>query len=153
MVDFYGTEEHVIRFLTRPEQNVCTDGLLGGKPHPRVYGSFPRVLGRYVREEKALTLEDAVYKMTGKPAEVFELTGRGILGTGNYADIVVFNPDTVMDKGTFLEPLQYPEGIEYVMINGRLVLQQGQYDRIAAGKVLRKRCGECPTEGRESQCS
>jgi N-acyl-D-amino-acid deacylase len=153
MVDFYGTEEHVIRFLTRPEQNVCTDGLLGGKPHPRVYGSFPRVLGRYVREEKALTLEDAVYKMTGKPAEVFELTGRGILKTGNYADIVVFNPDTVMDKGTFLEPMQYPEGIEYVMINGRLVLQQGHYDRIAAGKVLRKRCGERPTEGRESQCS
>jgi hypothetical protein len=71
MVDFYGTEEHVIRFLTRPEQNVCTDGLLGGKPHPRVFGSFPRVLGKYVREEKALTLEDAIRKMTSKPAEVF----------------------------------------------------------------------------------
>lgn len=64
MVDFYGKEEHVVRFLTRPEQNVCTDGLLGGKPHPRVFGSFPRVLGKYVREQKALTLEDAIRKMT-----------------------------------------------------------------------------------------
>ena len=59
MVDFYGTEEHIVRFLKRPEQNVCTDGLLGGKPHPRVFGSFPRVLGKYVREQKVLSLEQA----------------------------------------------------------------------------------------------
>ena len=97
MVDFYGTEEHVVRFLTRPEQNVCTDGLLGGKPHPRVFGSFPRVLGKYVREEKALTLEDAVRKMTSKPAEVFGFDRRGLLQPGNFADIVIFNPDTIID--------------------------------------------------------
>ena len=92
MVDFYGLEEHIIRFMTRPEQNVCTDGLLGGKPHPRVYGAFPRVLGKYVREDKALTLEQAIRKMTSKPAEVFGFERRGVLKAGNYADIVVFNP-------------------------------------------------------------
>jgi N-acyl-D-amino-acid deacylase len=138
MVDFYGTEEHVIRFLARPEQNVCTDGLLGGRPHPRVFGSFPRVLGKYVREEKALTLEDAVRKMTSKPAEVFGFDRRGLLKPGHFADIVVFNPDAILDKGTFVDPIQFPEGIEYVFINGELVLNGGQVGHARAGKVLRK---------------
>jgi N-acyl-D-amino-acid deacylase len=138
MVDFYGTEEHVVRFLTRPEQNVCTDGLLGGKPHPRVFGSFPRVLGKYVREEKALTLEDAIRKMTSKPAEVFGFKRRGLLKPGNFADVVVFNPDTVIDKGTFVDPIQFPVGIEHVLINGQVVLHSGNYERTLAGKVLRK---------------
>lgn len=138
MVDFYGKEDHVIRFLTRPEQNVCTDGLLSGKPHPRVYGSFPRVLGRYVREMNVLPLEAAVQKMTSKPAEVFGLKKRGTLKVGNDADIVVFDPNTIMDKGTFYDPIQYPVGIEYVMINGRLVLKKGQSERVLAGKVLRR---------------
>jgi N-acyl-D-amino-acid deacylase len=138
MVDFYGMEEHVVRFLTRPEQNVCTDGLLGGKPHPRVFGSFPRVLGKYVREEKALTLEDAIRRMTSKPAEVFGFERRGALKPGNFADIVVFNPDTIIDKGTFVDPVQFPEGIAHVLINGELVLSGGSYERKLAGKVLRK---------------
>ena len=138
MVDFYGTEEHVVRFLARPEQNVCTDGLLGGKPHPRVFGSFPRVLGKYVREEKALTLEEAVRKMTSKPAEVFGFERRGLLAPGNFADIVVFNPGTILDKGTFVDPIQFPEGIEQVLINGQLVLDSGQIGQVRAGRVLRK---------------
>jgi N-acyl-D-amino-acid deacylase len=138
MVDFYGKEEHVTRFLARPEQNVCTDGLLGGRPHPRVFGSFPRVLGKYVREEKALTLEDAVRKMTAKPAEVFGFERRGLLKAGHFADIVVFNEDTIIDKGTFVDPRQFPEGIEFVLINGRVVLSEGRYERELAGKVLRK---------------
>jgi len=138
MVDFYGTEEHVIRFLTRPEQNVCTDGLLGGKPHPRVFGSFPRILGKYVREEKALTLEDAVRKMTSKPAQVFGFERRGLLKPGNFADIVVFNPDTILDRGTFVDPVQFPVGIEHVWINGNLVLTGGEVGHARAGKVLRK---------------
>ncbi len=138
MVDFYGTEEHVIRFMRRPEQNVCTDGLLGGKPHPRVYGSFPRVLGRYVREKGALTMEEAIRKMTSKPAETFGLKGRGRLQSGYYADIVIFNPETVIDKSTFGDPIQYPEGIEYVLINGQLVVERGIYHQILAGKVLKK---------------
>lgn len=138
MVDFYGQEEHVSRFLTRPEQNVCTDGLLGGKPHPRVFGSFPRVLGKYVREEKALTLEDAIRKMTQKPAEVFGFDRRGVLKAGNYADVVVFNADTIIDKGTFVDPVQFPVGIEHVLINGQVVLSAGACVRGAAGRVLRK---------------
>jgi N-acyl-D-amino-acid deacylase len=138
MVDFYGLEEHVVRFLTRPEQNVCTDGLLGGKPHPRVFGSFPRVLGKYVREEQAFTLEDALRKMTSKPAEVFGFERRGLLKTGNFADIVVFNPETIIDKGTFVDPIQFPQGIEHVLINGHAVLSEGRYGRELAGRVLRK---------------
>ncbi len=138
MVDFYGMEEHVVRFLTRPEQNVCTDGLLGGKPHPRVFGSFPRVLGKYVREEQALTLEDAIRKMTSKPADVFGFSRRGLLKPGNFADVVVFDPATIIDRGTFVDPVQFPAGIEHVLINGRPVLNSGNYDRSLAGKVLRK---------------
>jgi N-acyl-D-amino-acid deacylase len=138
MVDFYGLEEHIVRFMTRPEQNVCTDGLLGGKPHPRVYGAFPRVLGKYVRDDKVLTLEEAVKKMTSKPAEVFGFERRGLLKKGNYADMVVFNPETVIDKGTFVDPIQYPLGIEYVFINGIPVVQAGDYEKKLAGNVLRK---------------
>lgn len=138
MVDFYGNEEHVARFLTRPEQNVCTDGLLGGRPHPRVFGSFPRVLGKYVREEQALTLEDAVRKMTQKPAEVFGFERRGLLKAGYFADIVVFNAETIIDKGTFVDPIQFPEGIKHVLVNGQVVLSDGRYVREPAGKVLRK---------------
>jgi len=138
MVDFYGLEEHVVGFMQRPEQNVCTDGLLGGKPHPRVYGSFPRVLGKYVREDQALTLEAAINKMTGKPAQVFGFDRRGTLRKNNYADIVVFNPATVADKGSYVEPAQYPSGIEYVLINGQIVLSKGQHSGIRAGKVLRR---------------
>jgi N-acyl-D-amino-acid deacylase len=138
MVDFYGKEEPVVRFLTRPEQNVCTDGLLGGKPHPRVFGSFPRVLGKYVREENALTLEAAIRKMTSKPAEVFGFEKRGLLKAGYFADVVIFNPKTVIDKGTFVDPAQFPEGIEHVLINGRVALSDGQCTRALTGRVLRK---------------
>jgi N-acyl-D-amino-acid deacylase len=138
IVDFYGKEEHVARILARPEQNVCTDGLLGGRPHPRVFGSFPRVLGKYVREEKALTLEDAIQKMTSKPAQVFGFERRGKLKAGNFADIVVFNPETIIDKGTFVDPIQFPEGISHVLVNGHVVLSEGKFGRELAGKVLRK---------------
>lgn len=137
MVDFYGLDEHVIKFLTRPEQNVCTDGLLAGKPHPRAYGSFPRVLGKYVREEKALSLEDAIYKMTNKPAQAFKIKDRGILQEGKYADIVIFNPETVEDTSTYVDPIQYPVGIEYVLINGNVVVDAGKYEKVLAGKVIR----------------
>lgn len=138
MVDFYGTEEHVQLFMKRPEMNACTDGLLGGKPHPRVYGAFPRILGKYVREDKALTLEEAIYKMTKKPATTFNMTGRGELKAGNIADITIFNPETVIDKGTYVEPIQYPEGIEYVLVAGEVIINKGKHTGTRAGKVLRK---------------
>ncbi|MEZ2756795.1 amidohydrolase family protein [Providencia vermicola] len=139
MVDFYGTEEHVIKFLCRPEQNVCTDGLMGaGKPHPRVFGAFPRVLGKYVREEACLTWEAAIRKMTGKPAEVLGLTDRGLLKEGYQADIVMLDPQSITDKGTFVEPNQYPDGIELVMVNGRIALFNHIESYACSGQVLRK---------------
>ena len=138
MVDFYGTEEHVKKFMCRPEMNACTDGLLSGKPHPRVYGTFPRILGKYVREEKTLSLEDVVYKMTKKPAETFRLAGRGQLKNGYYADITVFNKDTIIDKGTFTNPIQYPEGICYMFINGQMTIDNKKYTGARYGRVLRK---------------
>ncbi|MEG1943120.1 MAG: D-aminoacylase, partial [Angelakisella sp.] len=127
MVDFYGTEEHVKLFMKRPEMNACTDGLLGGKPHPRVYGAFPRILDKYVREDKALTLEEAIRKMTGKPAETFHISERGLLQDGYFADLVLFNPDTIIDKGTFTDPVQVPEGIARVIINGQTTVKDGKH--------------------------
>lgn len=138
MVDFYGTEEHVQRFMKRPEMNACTDGLLGGKPHPRVYGAFPRILGKYVREDGALTLEEAIYKMTKKPAETFHIVNRGEVKPGYYADLTIFDKDTIIDKGTFTDPIQYPEGIAYVMVNGSVTVDHGKHTGNRTGKVLRK---------------
>lgn len=139
MVDFYGLEEHVITFLKRKEQNVCTDGLLSGKPHPRAYGSFPRVLGRYVREQKILSVEEAVNKMTKKAAEAIDIKDRGVLAPGKFADIVIFDLEIVSDKGDYVDPKQFPVGIDYVIINGNVVLEEGTYHHIKAGSVLRKK--------------
>lgn len=136
MIDYYGREEDVLTILARPEQNVCTDGLLGGKPHPRAYGSFPRVLGRFVREQNRLTLEQAVHKMTGKPAEAFGFADRGVLKPGYAADIVLFDPETIQDKGTFTDPAQFPEGIRMVLVNGRIVVENGVHTGAIAGKRL-----------------
>ena len=97
--------------------NVCTDGLLSGKPHPRVFGSFPRVLGKFVREEKILEAEAAVAKMTGKAAAAMGIKQRGLLKEGYYADLVLWDADRIIDKGTFKEPAQRPEGIYHVIVN------------------------------------
>lgn len=138
MVDHYGLEEHVITFLTQPEQNVCTDGLLGGRPHPRAYGSFPRVLGRYVRDQKILSLESAIYKMTKKSAEAIGIPDRGVLEEGKFADICIIDMDTVTDVGDYVDPIHFPLGIDYVIVNGTPVIEEGEYLKLAAGKVLRR---------------
>jgi N-acyl-D-amino-acid deacylase len=138
MVDFYGLEEHVIKIMKRPEMNVCTDGLLSGTPHPRVYGSFARVLGKYVREENVLSIEEAVYKMTGKPAQALSIKERGFLKIGYYADITIWNPETIIDKGTFEDPKQFPEGIEYVIVNGETAVENAKYTKKRNGTVIRK---------------
>lgn len=137
MVDFYGLEEHIIGFMKRDEQNVCTDGLLAGKPHPRAYGSFPKILGRYVRELNVLTIEEAVYKMTKKAATIFSIKDRGELKEGYFADIVIFDKDTVSGCDDFINSMQYPTGIDYVIINGNCVVEEGKYNKIKAGKVLK----------------
>ena len=108
-----------------------------GKPHPRFYGTFPRVLGRYCREEKLFDLQTAVKKMTGMPAEKLGLKGRGRIERNYFADITIFNPETIIDKATFTAPHQYAQGIEYVLVNGQLTLEKGTPTGKYAGKVLR----------------
>lgn len=139
MVDHYGREEHVIEFLTHPDQNVCTDGLLAGKPHPRVYGSFPRILGRYVRDQQVLSLESAINKMSKRGADAMGIPNRGSLEQGMFADLAIFDLATVSDRGDYVDPIQFPVGIEHVIINGNHVIENGTYHEILAGKVLRRK--------------
>jgi N-acyl-D-amino-acid deacylase len=112
-------------------------GVLGkGRPHPRHYGTYPRVLGRYVREKSILSLEEAVKKMTSLTAERFNLGDRGVVREGAWADLVLFDSRTVIDKATFADPHQYPEGIAYVIVNGEIVLDKGEHTGALPGRVL-----------------
>lgn len=137
IIDFYGLEDQVKDILRRPEQNVCTDGILGGKPHPRVYGTCPRILGKYVREENVLDVATAIYKMTGKPASVLGVNDRGILKKGYAADIVVFDPEKIVDKADYSDPIQFPEGIDHVLVNGKTLVSEGVHKPQKAGRILR----------------
>jgi N-acyl-D-amino-acid deacylase len=118
---------------------VRPDGPLGsGKPHPRWYGTFPRVLGKYVREDHVLTLEEAVRKMSSLNAEKLGITDRGLIKEGKKADVTVFDAARVIDRATFQNPHQYPVGIEYVLVNGVPVLEKGEHTGSLPGKILRK---------------
>jgi N-acyl-D-amino-acid deacylase len=118
---------------------VRPDGPLGeGKPHPRWYGTFPRILGKYVREEQALSLEQAVRKMTSLNAEKLGIKDRGTIAPGMKADLNVFDPDLVADRATFEQPHQYSVGIEYVVVNGVFVLEKGVDTEARPGRILRK---------------
>lgn len=117
---------------------VRPDGVLGrGKPHPRWYGTFPRILGHYVRQEQVLPLEQAIHKMTYLNASRLGLEERGLLDVGKKADITIFDPDTVIDRATFEDPHQYAEGIRHVIVNGEPVLREGEHLETRPGKVLR----------------
>jgi N-acyl-D-aspartate/D-glutamate deacylase len=107
-----------------------------GSPHPRCYGCFPRVLGKYCRELKLFTLETAIHKMTMMPASQLGLPDRGVLREGAAADVVVFDFDHITDKATFEAPHQYPEGIDWVIVNGQIVVDHGQHTGARAGMVL-----------------
>ena len=116
---FQMDEADMRRILAYPPTMIGSDGLPHDThPHPRLWGTFPRVLGHFSRDEKLFSLEDAVRKMTGLSAENFRLPGRGIVGTGNYADLVVFDPDTVTDNATYENPMQPASGIDWVLVNG-----------------------------------
>jgi N-acyl-D-aspartate/D-glutamate deacylase len=118
--------------------SLSTEGLLGaGHPHPRNFGTFPRILGHYVRDEKVLTLEDGVRRMTSLPAQRLGLKDRGLLREGYWADVVVFDPSRISDAATFASPRQYPAGINYVMVNGRVVIDQGKHTGERPGVILR----------------
>jgi len=136
-------EGDVERIIAHPQVMVASDGRLtrpgDGVPHPRSYGTFPRVLAHYVRDRGILPLEEAVRKMTSLPARRMGLTDRGIIRVGMKADLVVFDPATVKDEATFAEPHQYPTGIPYVMVNGKLAVDIGQFHDLRSGMVLRHR--------------
>ena len=118
---------------------LATDGpLRAGVPHPRNFGTFPRVLGRYVRELKVISLEEAIRKMTSLPASILGLADRGSIKEGQWADLVIFDPATIADKATFEDPFQYPVGIDTVLVNGQVVLDEGRHTGARPGKVLRR---------------
>lgn len=124
--------------IDNDSEGTSPDGLLGqAHPHPRAYGTFPRILQKYVREDKALTLEDAIRKFSALPAQRMRLTDRGVLKAGMCADVVIFDPATVRDRATFDNPNQLSEGMEYVLVNGVPVIDQGKMTGALPGKVLR----------------
>jgi dihydroorotase/N-acyl-D-amino-acid deacylase len=139
------SEPDVVLALKQPwasidndSQGTSPDGLLGREhPHPRAYGTFPRILRKYVREEHALTLEDAIRKFTALPAQRMRFTDRGVLKQGMWADVVIFDPATIRDLATFEQPNQLSQGMEYVLVNGVPVIAAGKMTGALPGKVLR----------------
>jgi N-acyl-D-amino-acid deacylase len=139
------SEPDVVLALKQPwvsidndSQGTSPEGLLGQEhPHPRAYGTFPRILRKYVREEHALTLEDAIRKFTALPAQRMRFTDRGVLKSGMAADVVIFDPATIRDVATFEQPNQLSQGMEYVLVNGVPVISQGKMTGALPGKVLR----------------
>jgi N-acyl-D-aspartate/D-glutamate deacylase len=144
MVVFSQSPENVAHVLAHPAIMVGSDsiglstgpGPHPGKPHPRMYGTFPRVLGVYAREKKLFSLETAVHKMTGMCAARLGLPDRGLLSPGYAADLAVFDPDTVKDEATFADPHRHPIGIPYVVVNGALVVDGGRFTAAGTGRVL-----------------
>jgi N-acyl-D-aspartate/D-glutamate deacylase len=144
-VYFHHTEKDMQYALKQPFTSVGSDGSAmspeggrgGSNPHPRSYGTFPRVLGRYVRELKVLTLPEAIKKMTSMNADKISIPDRGLLKEGYWADITVFDPNTVEDKATYVNPHQYAVGISYVVVNGQVVLDNGKHTGALPGKALR----------------
>jgi len=135
------SDDDVKALMRRPWVAVASDGsalnlAAPGFPHPRSFGTNPRVLGKYVRDEGVLGLEEAVRKMTSLPAQVLRLPDRGLLRQGYWADVVVFDPDRVADRATFERPKQYPTGIDHVLVNGALVIDQGDHTGVRPGRVL-----------------
>ena len=144
VVYFDQNEEIVQRLIKHPRVAIGSDslgaapsGILGQSgAHPRTYGTFPRVLSRYVREEKVLSLEEAIKKMTSQTAQQFYLEGRGVIREGAWADLVVFDADKVSDQATFNNPHQFPLGIQYVIVNGELVVKNSTHTGKLPGIVL-----------------
>lgn len=135
MVSFSQDEDCVGRFLSLPWVNTCTDGLLGGRPHPRTYGAFPRVLARYAREQALVTLPEAVRKMTSQPAAAFGFDAVGLVREGLRANLVVFDPETVADRATFEDPLQFSLGVRDVLVGGVAVVREGEPTGARPGRV------------------
>jgi N-acyl-D-aspartate/D-glutamate deacylase len=138
--------ENIRKAIVHPCSIIGTNGsgyaieyeLTEERVHPRSFGTFPLVLSQYVQQEKLLSWEDAIHKMTGKPAKKFGITGRGVLHKGNYADIVVFHPSRIESLATSENPYQYARGMQWILVNGELALDNGIHTKKCAGEVLRK---------------
>jgi N-acyl-D-amino-acid deacylase len=149
MIVFSMNEDEVIRIMQHPAGMFGSDGCAvapygptsARKVHPRFYGTYPRILGRYVREKKVLSLEQAVYKMTGLPARKLALNDRGLIAKGRQADIVIFDENEILDTATFENPHQYPVGITHVLVNGQLVIVRGEHTGRLPGNVLKRNPG------------
>jgi N-acyl-D-amino-acid deacylase len=139
VVVFSMDEDDVRTVMAHPTTMIGSDGVpAGSKPHPRLYGCFPRVLGHYVREERVLDLATALHRMTGMPAAKFRLTDRGVVRPGAFADLVLFDPATIRDTATYEEPRRFPEGIRAVFVNGRAVARDGAHTGARPGRALRR---------------
>ncbi|MCK9265946.1 D-aminoacylase [bacterium] len=142
MVSHSMSGEEVVYILQYPETCVGSDGwnmvMNVGHPHPRSYGTFPRVLGYYGREKQVISFEDGVKRMTSLPAKRLSLKDRGTIQEDVWADIVIWNPKTIIDKATFENPHQYPEGINYVIVNGVVILKEGKLVGNYSGRLLKK---------------
>lgn len=139
MVNFSMADSDIGTVMAHPVTMIGTDGIYQtGNPHPRVYGTYPRILGRYVREQRLMEVETAIRKMTSFPAQKLGINNKGILRVGADADIVIFDPDTVIDTGTYQNSHKYPKGIDYVLVNGQISVSEGQFTGVTSGKVIRK---------------
>jgi N-acyl-D-amino-acid deacylase len=138
MIVFSMSEENVTMGLKVEWGMVGSDGLFGGRSHPRLHGTFPRVLGKYSRDEKVIPLELAVKKMTSLPAEKLGLSARGVIARGKKADLVLFDPKRIKDGATYEDPLRFAEGIARVIVNGKTVMLDGKFTGARPGRVVRK---------------
>jgi N-acyl-D-amino-acid deacylase len=144
-VYFSQSEDVLRRAVALPWVSFCSDEaslapegvFLRSNPHPRAYGSFARLLAKYVREEQLMPLEEAIRKLTGLPAANMMIDRRGLLREGYFADVVVFDPATIQDHATFVEPHQYATGVAHVFVNGIQVLDQGRHTGATPGRVVR----------------
>ena len=136
MIDYYGNEEHLKGFIVRDEMNGCTDGLLGGKPHPRAYGAFPKFIDTYVTGLGLVTFEDMIHKLTKRAAENMGIKERGQIKEGYWADLLLLEEGAFKDKGTYLSPKQFPEGIHMVMVNGEVVFDGRACKATASGVIV-----------------
>jgi N-acyl-D-aspartate/D-glutamate deacylase len=135
MIVHHQSEGVMERYIRLPFQTFCTDGIRGARPHPRLHGTFPRALGRYVREKRLMSWADAIHRMTGAPARRLGVEDQGALQVGKRASVTVFDPDRIIDRATYDDPTRGPEGIRMVLVNGQIALEEGQETGVLAGRV------------------
>ena len=144
-VYFLMSDDNIRTQLKKPWVSIGSDGgslapegvFLSSNPHPRAYGNVARLLGKYVREDKVITLQDAVRRLSGLPAENLGLDRRGLLKPGYFADIAIFDPATIADRATFEKPHQYAVGVKHVLVNGQIVLKDGEHTGVTPGRALK----------------